>query len=246
MLPSLEMRANQFMARWMCAASGADFEDYRRGKVTEEQNSRAAVAGQELVALGDRLEIFDPMETTPESMAALIRRADARSHVDLVVLDYLGLLKLRDPSRKNVYLGEASRMLKMLANETNICVLALHQMNREMEKRPNPIPNLADLRDSGSLEQDADGVLFCVIPHKFESDRLEPGVEAKTDPDQLLALVRKNRDGKTPDVVLRFDRKHQSITEVALHHQAGPDGYPHSWDAVTIQAGFAGWDKERN
>jgi replicative DNA helicase len=228
----LEMKARHLMARWMSAASGADFENYRLGRVTADQRTRAANAGYELVNLGSRFVVHDGYDMSPEQAAVLIRQEDARQSVDMVILDYLGLLKLRNPEETTIHLGEASRLLKMLAEELDILVVVVHQMNRKIEDRPNPVPILADLRASGRLEEDADGVIFCVIPAKFEQARLEHGAELTTDPDQMLALVRKNRDGKTPDVVLRFDREHQRITEVDARQPPRGD-YPASWDEAS-------------
>jgi replicative DNA helicase len=130
----------------------------------------------------------------------------------LIIIDYLQLMSSSGKRQENCQqeVSEISRDLKMLAKELNIPVIALSQLNREIEQRKPPVPVLSDLRDSGSLEQDADVVIFI-----YRGDLFEPHTDIGA---QLLVL--KQRNGPTGEVRLtfhhtfaRFDERAQSYQE---------------------------------
>jgi len=120
----------------------------------------------------------------------------ARHGLDLLIVDYLQLLHM--PARENHQLAvaHASRRLKLLAKELDIPVIVLSQLSRECERRENKRPMLADLRDSGAIEQDADVVLFLYRHEVYDRDTDEKGVAE--------VLIRKHRNGPIGDRRLRF------------------------------------------
>lgn len=137
---------------------------------------------------GARFFYAPPRIDSIEAFVRLARRRVRTSGVKVVIVDYVGLAKssqLRKASM-NELMTRVSRDLKRLALSENVLVIALAQLNREVEKRPDSIPVLSDLRDSGSLEQDADGVLMIHYPHNYDSSEPE---------DRKYIYIRKNRNG---------------------------------------------------
>ena len=121
-------------------------------------------------------------------------------NIGLIVIDYLQLLKSRSSAeRRDLEISEMSRSLKALAKELDLPVLALSQLNRKLEERSDKRPQLADLRESGALEQDADVVAFIYRDEVYNRD--------ENNPKKGIAeiLLRKQRNGPTGDVALQFD-----------------------------------------
>ncbi|WP_374473369.1 replicative DNA helicase [Arenimonas sp.] len=148
-------------------------------------------------AVGDvkdcQLWLTGPRELTLPGLLAECRRARSELGATLVIVDYLGLLALRKADRRDLAIGEATRALKLLAGELNAPVVLLSQLNRESDKRQDKRPQLSDLRDSGSIEQDADTVILCHRPQAHD-----PGSDA---PAELI--VAKRRDGPTGTAYVR-------------------------------------------
>jgi replicative DNA helicase len=140
--------------------------------------------------------IDDSPVLTVEHIAAKARQLQARDGLDLLVVDYLQLLQLHDAETRQQGIADASRKLKLLAKELDIPVLVLSQLSRECERRDQKRPVLADLRDSGAIEQDADIVLFLYRHEVYVPDTEEKGV--------VEVLIRKHRNGPIGDRRLRF------------------------------------------
>jgi hypothetical protein len=158
--------------------------------------------------------------TTPRGYAARGRaghqnphkRAQMEQGLGMVVIDYLQLMSGPGKRKENRQqeVSDISRDLKILAKELNVPVIALSQLNREVEHKSPPVPVLSDLRDSGSIEQDADLVMFI-----YRGDIYEPN----TDNGVAKLLVAKQRNGPTGEVRLRFSHTFARFDELADAHQ---------------------------
>jgi len=198
---SLEMSKDQLVLRLLCSLGGLDLRDVRTGRVREQDfihlTSAASKLNEALVYVDD----------TP-GLSVLELRAKARrfksqmlnqgQELGLIIVDYLQLMRGRDESlpREQV-ISEISRSLKGLAKELNVPVLALSQLNRRVEERPNKRPVLADLRESGALEQDADVIAFVYREEIYKPDNEELKGRAEL-------IVGKQRNGPVGTVNLTF------------------------------------------
>ncbi len=171
---SLEMSAEQLALRMLAEETGVPSEKLRRGQLTRADFEKVVLASQQL----SRVPFF--IDDTPAlSVAALRTRARRlkRTHkLSLVVVDYLQLLQPAGRSRQDnrvVEIGQITQGLKALAKELNVPVLALSQLSRAVEQREDKRPLLSDLRESGSIEQDADVVMF-IFREEYYLSRSEP------------------------------------------------------------------------
>ncbi|MCR9255164.1 MAG: replicative DNA helicase [Alphaproteobacteria bacterium] len=220
---SLEMSAEQLATRILSEQSKLPSEKIRRGEISEADFEQLALAAQQI----ERLPIF--IDDTPAiSVSALRTRARRlkRQHgLDMIVVDYLQLLSGTAGQRAENRVNEISditRSLKAIAKELNIPVLALSQLSRQVEQREDKRPQLSDLRESGSIEQDADVVMF-VFREEYYLTRAEPGRKPEENEEKFLerhrgwqerceeahgkaeVIVGKQRHGPTGKVTLLFD-----------------------------------------
>ena len=136
--------------------------------------------------------IDDTAALTPAELRARCRRISREHGLDLVVIDYLQLMQVPgSKENRNAEISEISRSLKAMAKELNVPVIALSQLNRAVDSRTEKRPNMSDLRDSGSLEQDADIVIFIFREYAYDEfkDTADPGVAE--------ILLKKHRNGET-------------------------------------------------
>lgn len=188
---TLEMSGGEVTQRLIAGRSAVPLLAIRAGKLTPTQVDRVSDAACALKKLP--LEIDERSSLTVTRLAAIARRAVRRRGCGLIVLDYIQLLAPENPREaRHLQVGAQARALKTLARELNVPVLALAQLNREIEHRNDPRPRLADLRDSGELEQHADIVLLLHEP-KEQPDPHRAAVEV---------LVAKNRNGPTGTATL--------------------------------------------
>jgi replicative DNA helicase len=201
---SLEMSGNQQAQRTLAAEGRVDANALRSGRMSEE-DWRAITAAQERLHDGICI-VDDDANKTPGSLGAACRRMKQKHALDLVIVDYLQLMNGgggRRYENRNVEVSYISRSLKLLAKELGAPVLALSQLSRDIDKRADPRPQLSDLRDSGSLEQDADVVMFL---HRELTEQEEKDLP-KDAPVPTIVSVRKQRMGPTGDVKLGFVRR---------------------------------------
>ena len=140
------------------------------------------------------------------------RRLQSRSGLDLIIVDYLQLMRSTNPrvmSRVEI-IDEICRGLKALAKELRVPVIALAQLNRSLEVRTDKRPMLSDLRESGGIEQEADVVAFI-----YRDEYYNPGSDQENLAEIIIA---KQRNGPTGMVKLRFDKKFTSFTDLDLEH----------------------------
>ena len=169
------------------------------------------------------LYIDDSSDLGILEMRAKARRLHSRSPLGLVVVDYLQLMRPEDPSVSRVeQIGQISRGLKLLARELDIPVLAVSQLSRAVEARPDKRPLLSDLRESGQIEQDADLVMFIYRDEYYAKEESER-------PGEADILVAKHRNGPVGDVVLTFLSRYPKFMNLTRRE---PDGMAPLEDAV--------------
>jgi replicative DNA helicase len=222
---SLEMSADQLATRILSEQSGISSENLRMGKISQQDFRNLARAAADLETLP--LYIDDTAGLTIAALRTRARRLKRQRGIGLIIVDYLQLLqgtgKAGDGNRVQE-ISEISRGLKTLAKELNVPVMALSQLSRAVEQREDKRPQLSDLRESGSIEQDADIVLF-VYREEYYVQAKEPkrpieGDDAKVwddhqkwqvDMERVYGMseliVAKQRHGATGKVKMKFDSR---------------------------------------
>ncbi len=204
---SMEMARESAVERLLASEAGVDSKHVRLGSFSEREELKI------MEASGILSEAAIYIDDSPQIQAAEIRSKARRLHfernVDLVVIDYLQLIGGEGRSETRVQeLSYITRSLKMLARELNVPVLALSQLSRAVEGRPSHIPQLADLRESGTIEQDADVVLFIYrddMYYKPEQWSKEHDIELEPYPRGIADIfVAKHRNGPLGQIKLRF------------------------------------------
>ena len=204
---SLEMTADQLAMRALASETGIDSHRIRLGLYSSAQEERI------INAIGELSELPIYIDDTPyQGMVEIhgkARRLDRDRGVDLIMVDYLQLVQGRNrggPANRVQEITEISRALKVLAGEMDASVIACSQMSRMVENRPSHRPQLSDLRDSGSIEQDADVVAFIhredLYTTEEEWGQTHPGQEYPRNIAEII--VAKNRKGPTGSIRLEF------------------------------------------
>ena len=227
---SLEMSAEQLAARVLSEAAEVPSEQIRKGDMTEAEFRRFVEAAKALEACP--LYIDDTPALPISQLAARARRQKRTHGLDLLIIDYLQLV--RPATAKDSRVNEVSEItqgLKAIAKELDIPVIALSQLSRQVENREDKRPQLSDLRESGSIEQDADVVMF-VFREEYYKAREEPGehdVERKAtwmaEMDRLHGraevIIGKQRHGPIGTVELSFEGKFTRFGNIARPWQGG-------------------------
>ena len=191
---SLEMSGSEIATRLICAEACVSNEDVRAGKIAPEMWQPILEASERLNSLD--FTIDDTAGTNVVEIRTKARRALHGKENGIVIVDYLQLINpTHRAENQNVAIGEISRALKVLAKDLKVPVIALSQLSREVEKRPDKRPVLADLRDSGSIEQDADTVMF--IDRSLTEDEANDERHERPPLGQANVIVAKNRAGKS-------------------------------------------------
>jgi replicative DNA helicase len=192
---SLEMSNEQLVQRLISQETGIESNRLRTGKLNEDEWPLFTEA---IEALGDtRIFLDDTPSLTPLQIRTKCRRLHLEFHLDLVLVDYLQLMSSGSRSENRVQeVSFISRNMKILARELNVPVLAAAQLSRAIEQRADKDPQLSDLRESGSLEQDADIVMFIHRPEMYEKDALKQNI--------AQIKVSKHRNGPVGTIELVF------------------------------------------
>ena len=213
---SLEMTKEQLTNRILSAEAGIDSQAFRTGALRAEDWEYLALATEKLHDAPIYMD--DTSGITITEMKAKIRRVNqdpARPNVGLIVIDYLQLMTTGQRSENRVQeISSITRNLKIMAKEMNVPIIALSQLSRAVEKQGNNSshrPQLSDLRDSGSIEQDADCVLFLYRDSYYASQNPDG---AEVDADTAECIVAKNRHGETSTVPLGWDGAHTRFMDV--------------------------------
>lgn len=206
---SLEMTRDQLAQRMLSSEAGIKSEKLRTGELDDDEWTRLAQAGD---ALSKANIYFDETSsiTVPE-MKAKLRRM---KQVDLVVIDYLGLMKSARQTENRVQeVSEITRNLKIMAKDLKVPVIACAQLSRGTEaKGKSHKPALSDLRESGSIEQDADIVLFLYRESYYDNEKSDD--EDRSDETRAECIVAKNRHGEIGTVDLHWDGQFTRFTSV--------------------------------
>ncbi len=197
---SLEMATTQLVTRLICAEAMIPGQNLRKGRMTADEHSRIAKYGGQLAEAP--IYIDDMPGQTVLEIRAKSRRLKAEYGIKLIVIDYLQLMQGHtDTESREREISMISRSLKGLAKDLDIPIIALSQLNRESEKRVDKRPMLSDLRESGSIEQDADVVMFIHRPEYYGKDVDSDGNSLKGVAEVIIA---KHRNGPVGDVKLKF------------------------------------------
>ncbi len=194
---SLEMSKEQLALRLLCSEARVDNHRLRTGNIAGNDWGKLSMAAGKLA--DSQLWIDDTPGITIFEMRAKARRLKANQGLGMIILDYLQLMagsKNRSDSREQE-ISEISRSLKALAKELHVPVLALSQLNRKVEDRIDKRPHMADLRESGAIEQDADVILFIYRDEVYHPDSEEAKGKAEV-------IIGKQRNGPTGEVQLAF------------------------------------------
>lgn len=197
---SLEMSKDQLIDRMLCAQAGVDSWKMRTGRLTDDDDFSAI--GNAMGILSETpLFIDDSGTTSVMEIRTKARRLQSEQGLGLLIIDYLQLIEGRSKTQDNRVqeVSEITRQLKGLARELNVPILVLSQLNRAVEQRDPPIPKLSDLRESGSIEQDADVVMFIYREGLYKKD-VDPQRKNITE-----IQVAKHRNGPVGKVELFFD-----------------------------------------
>ena len=195
---SLEMGKEQLVARILSSVAGVSSEKLRRANMDPADWEKVIAAADRMSKA--KLFIDDTPGLTVQDMRSKLRRLKVEHGLDLVIVDYIQLMQGRNSGKgsenRQQEVSEISRNLKLIAREFNVPLIALSQLSRGVESRPDKRPVLSDLRESGSLEQDADIVIF-LYRDKYYDENSEMGDEAEV-------LIRKHRNGAVGTVRLLF------------------------------------------
>jgi replicative DNA helicase len=213
---SLEMSAEQLAARILSQVSGIPSDRVRRGEINADEFQAFAVASQHMSRVS--LFIDDTPAITVSTMRTRARRLKRQSGLDMIVVDYLQLLQGSPGARSEnrvQEISEITRGLKQLAKELNVPVLALSQLSRQVEQREDKRPQLADLRESGSIEQDADVVMF-IFREQYYLEKGEPVQGIDEAQDKFLSKAERWRE--------RMNEVQNTASVIIAKQRHGPVG----------------------
>ncbi len=209
---SLEMSKEQLVDRLLAMESGVDAWALRTGNLSDTDFEKI---GQAMGTLSEaQMFIDDSPGITVSDLRTKARREAHQRPLGLIIVDYLQLMsggsRYGNEFNRVQEISEISRSLKGIARELNVPLLALSQLSRSVESRSPQIPQLADLRESGSIEQDADVVAFI-----YREDYYNPDTERKNMTD---ILIKKHRNGPTGNIELYFDKERQRFNSLDTKH----------------------------
>ncbi len=210
---SLEMSKEQLVDRLLAAEAGVDAWKLRTGEGLNDNDFERLSA-----AMGELAEapifIDDTSGITVSDLRTKARRLHHQHPLAAIMVDYLQLMtggsRFASQANRVQEISEISRSLKILARELNVPIVAASQLSRSVESRNPPIPQLADLRESGAIEQDADIVTFIYRPYYYDES---------ADPNVTEIHIKKHRNGPTGKLSLFFDSQKQQFRDLDLRHE---------------------------
>src|SRR5438105_802079 len=205
---SLEMSKQQLAQRMLCSRGQIDAHKLRKGMLQSHEYAHLANVVGELAKAP--IWVDDSAGLTPLELRAKARRMKLQHDVKCIMLDYMQLMDNPGPENRQQQISEISRGIKAVSRELNIPVIALSQLNRQSEGRDGHRPRMSDLRESGSIEQDADVIMLL---HREDYYRMQ---EPDFIPDNIAeVIIAKQRNGPTGTVKLTFDNKTTSFKNLA-------------------------------
>ncbi len=212
---SLEMSKEQIALRILCSKAKVNLKSLRTGFLTTEDWGRLTLA---VGNISDApLYVDDTPAITTLEIRAKARRLKKEKNLSLIVVDYLQLMRsaVRSDSREKE-ISDISRSLKALAKELNVPVIALSQLNRKVEDRPNKRPQLADLRESGAIEQDADVIIFIYRDEVYNKGEDNP------KKGEAEIIIGKQRNGPIGMITAMFDAQYSTFRPYTSREEEGP------------------------
>ncbi len=210
---SLEMSKDQLVDRLLSSQSDVNLWKIRTGHLNDEDFEKI---GEAMGKLSESpIFIDDTAGSNIMEVRTKARRLQMEHNIGLIVVDYLQLMQGRSTDNRVQEVSEISRSLKLLARELNVPVIALSQLSRGVENRPDKVPQLADLRESGSIEQDADVVMFIYREDMYK------GKESRR-PNIAEIHIKKHRNGATGQVDLFFDSEKTSFKNLDKTYDTSP------------------------
>lgn len=211
---SLEMSKEQLVDRLFASLLGVDSWKLQRGKLEDSDFQNMGPIMDEL----NKANIFidDSVASSLPELRAKARRLQMEYGLDLIIIDYLQLMSTGNNSyagNRVQEISEISRSLKQIGRELHVPILALSQLSRAVESRPGNIPQLSDLRDSGSIEQDADVVLMLYREDYYEEDSDRQGI--------CDVYIRKHRNGPVGRIELMFKKEQTRFYDLDREHSEG-------------------------
>ncbi|MDI3340208.1 MAG: replicative DNA helicase [Sphaerobacter sp.] len=206
---SLEMSAEQLVQRLLAMETGIDSHRLRLGLINDDEWDQISRAFGRLAEA--KIFIDDTPGISVMELRSKARRLMAEHGVDLIIVDYLQLAQGRRSENRVQEISDISRSLKGLARELNVPVLALSQLSRAVESRTDHRPMLSDLRESGSIEQDADIVMFIYREELYDPDTEKKGIAE--------VIVAKHRNGPTDTISLRFFDRTARFADLELYRE---------------------------
>ncbi|MBQ7466455.1 MAG: replicative DNA helicase [Clostridia bacterium] len=200
---SLEMSKEQLAQRMLCSVANVDMTKALHGELEDQDWTKLWKAHKKLSNC--KIYVDDNALNTPSQIMSKCRKLKRERGLDLIMIDYLQLMEsdVKSDSQQDK-IREISRRMKILAKEINVPVILLSQLSRAVEKRPNSVPGLSDLRDSGAIEQDADIVIFLHRPDdQNPATALAKGQEAPKN-YQVQLIVAKHRNGELGTIPLAW------------------------------------------
>jgi len=209
---SLEMSREQVTDRLLASEAEVDLWRLRTGHLRAENGDFTRLRDAMEALSQAPIYIDDSASPSSIELRAKARRLHAQHELGLIVIDYLQLIRGHARAESRVQeVSEISRSLKGLAKELNVPVLALSQLSRGVEMRPRSVPKLSDLRESGSIEQDADVVMFI-----YREDKQNPNSERKNIAE---ILIEKHRNGPTGKIELAFHEESATFRSIAKNYE---------------------------
>jgi replicative DNA helicase len=202
---SLEMSREDVMVRLLASEARVHMGSLRNGRLQDSDWPRLIAAAGTISE--SKLYIDDSAGISPHEVRARCRRLRSKGELDMIVIDYLQFMQLKqNRESRAAEVSEISRQLKSIAKEMQIPVIALAQLNRAVEGRTDRRPMLSDLRESGSIEQDADIIMMLFREEYY--DKEDPEKKGKS-----TVIIGKQRNGETGDVALRFEGQYQRFRD---------------------------------
>ncbi len=218
---SLEMSKEQIALRILCSKAKVNLKSLRTGYLSQDDWTRLVIAVDAIS--GAQLYVDDTPAISTLEIRAKARRLKKERNLGLIIVDYLQLMRSssRSDSREKE-ISEISRSLKALAKELNVPVMALSQLNRKVEERPNKRPQLADLRESGAIEQDADVIIFIYRDEVYNKSEDNP------KKGEAEIIIGKQRNGPIGMAMATFDAQYSTFRP----YTSRDDALPISDDAI--------------
>ena len=208
---SLEMSKEQLVSRMIAIDAMVDSKKMKLGDHSNDDWDKVTESIEAIAS--SPIYIDDNSSITISELRSKCRKLKQNHNIQLIILDYLQLMSSsRNVESRQQFIAEVSRALKNIARELNVPVIALSQLSRAVDSRPDHKPVLSDLRESGSIEQDADVVMFI-----YRDEYYNP--ETTTKPQTAEIIIAKQRSGETGSIDLRWIGKYTKFADPEKHYQ---------------------------